>query len=130
MNSYDDSALRRAARHRGRAAETLAAWWLRLKFYRIIARGAMTGRGSGAGELDMVARRGRVVAFVEVKARPSLTEAAHALGPAQRRRIERAAAAFLARRPDLAGYDLRFDVVLITPGRLPCHIPDAWRPLG
>ena len=119
---------REAARRRGKAAETLAALWLRLKLYRILARGTVTGRGSGAGEVDLVAKRGNVLAFVEVKARPTLAEAAESLGLSQRRRIERAAAAFLARRPDLAGCALRFDVVLVAPGRWPRHILDAWRP--
>jgi putative endonuclease len=124
MKSHD----RRQARRRGKMAETLAAVWLRLKFYRILARGLAGGRGSGAGEVDIVARRGKVVAFVEVKSRPSPTEAAESRGPAQRRRIERAAGAFLARRPDLAGCHVRFDAILMVPGRLPRHIPDAWRP--
>ncbi|TPW01007.1 MAG: hypothetical protein FD125_2816 [bacterium] len=119
---------RQQARHRGKMAETLAAVWLRLKFYRILARGLAGRRGSGAGEVDIVARRGKIVAFVEVKSRPSPTEAAESLGPAQRRRIERAASAFLARHPDLTGCDIRFDAILMAPGRLPRHIPDAWRP--
>jgi len=118
---------RRAAQRQGRRAETVAALWLFLKGYRLLDRGAVTGRGSGAGEVDLIVRRGRVVAFVEVKSRPSLEQAAHALTPAQRRRIERGAAAFLARHPDLAGCDLRFDLVLLAPGRLPRHCPDAWR---
>ena len=117
-----------AAHQRGKAAETLAALWLRLKLYRILARGSVTGRGSRAGEVDIIAKRGNVVAFVEVKARQNLTDAAVALGPAQRRRIDRAAAAFLARRADLAGCAVRFDAVLVAPGRWPRHILDAWRP--
>ncbi len=124
MKSLD----RQAARRRGKAAETLAVLWLRLRLYRILARGSVTGRGSGAGEVDIIAKRGAVVAFVEVKARPSLAEAADCLSPAQRRRIERAAAAFLARRPELAGCGVRFDAMLVAPGRLPRHILDAWRP--
>ncbi len=127
MKSYAVDRRRIAARRRGMAAETLAALWLRLKLYRVLARGVKTGRGSGVGEVDIVARRGRVVVFVEVKARASLEQAADSLGAAQRRRIERGAAFFLAHRPDLAGCDVRFDAVLVVPGRLPRHIPDAWR---
>jgi putative endonuclease len=119
---------RQGARWRGRLAEGLAVAWLRLKLYRILARGMVGGRGSGAGEVDIVARRGDLVAFVEVKTRSNLRDAAESLGTAQRRRIERAAAAFLARRADLAGCAIRFDVILVTPGRLPRHIADAWRP--
>jgi len=119
----------RADRHRraerqGRAAETLAAWWLRAKGYRIAARRFRTPQG----EIDLVAVRGNTLAFIEVKARRDGAEAETALGPRQRRRIADAAAAFLARRPKLAAHDIRFDAVFITPGRLPRHVPDAWRP--
>ena len=100
----------------------------RLKLYRILARSAVTGRGSGAGEVDIIAKRGNLVAFVEVKARGSLAEAAESLGSGQRRRIERAAAAFLARHPRLGHCQVRFDVILVTPKRFPRHILDAWRP--
>ena len=113
---------RRRAYGRGRRAEALAAWWLRLKGYRIVARGFRVP----AGEIDLIARRGRVLAHVEVKARPSLEEAREALTPRQRRRIERAAEAFLQRRPDLAGLDQRFDVVLLAPRRRPYHLENAW----
>jgi len=115
------------AARRGRRAEALAAWWLRLKGYRILARGRVTGRGTGAGEIDIIARRGRTVVFVEVKARPTLAMALEAIAPAQRRRIVRAAQTFMARRPELAGCDVRFDAVLVTPGSFPRHISDAWR---
>jgi len=75
-------------------------------------------------------RRGRLLAIVEVKARQDAATAAESLRPRQRRRIERAAAALLAARPDLAGLDLRFDVMLVgggSAGVWPRHIPDAWR---
>ncbi|MGE5517664.1 MAG: YraN family protein [Bacteroidota bacterium] len=112
---------------RGRRAETLAAWWLRLKGYRVLARGFAIGRGSGAGEIDLIVRRGRVVAFVEVKARADLARAAAAITPAQQGRIARAARAFIANRAALADCVLRFDAVLVTPGAFPRHICDAWR---
>ncbi len=114
---------RRRAYGFGRAAERRAAWWLRLKGYRIVAKDFR----APVGEIDLVARRGRVLALVEVKARASLTEAAHALGARQRRRIERAGTIFLQHRPELAAMDLRFDLVLLAPGRWPRHIADAWR---
>lgn len=117
------AAKRRAAAF-GRRAETVAAVWLRLKGYRILARGAR----SGAGEIDLIATRGRRVAFVEVKARGDLAAAAQALSANQRRRIQRAAEGFLAHRADLAGFDVRFDVVLVRPWAWPVHVPDAWRP--
>lgn len=118
---------RTAARRRGVRAETLAAWWLRLKGYRVLATGFTLGRGRSAGEIDLIVRRGNVVAFVEIKARANLAQAAQAITPAQQRRIGQAARAFLARRPELAACVLRFDAVLITPAGIPRHICDAWR---
>lgn len=108
----------------GRFAETLAAWHLRLRGWRIVARGFRTH----AGEIDIVARRGRVLAFVEVKARRDLDTAAEALRARQTGRIARAAGAFLQARPGLGGCDVRFDVMLVRPWRLPRHVADAWRP--
>lgn len=116
-----------AAARRGRRGETLAVWWLRLKGWRVLARGFSIGRGRSAGEVDMIVRRGDVVAFVEVKARRHLDQAAAAITAHQRQRIRRAAQAFVAGRPDLAGCALRFDAVLVAPGRFPRHICDAWR---
>ncbi len=72
---------RRQAYVRGRRAEALAAWWLRLKGYRILARGFRVA----AGEIDLIARRGRLIALIEVKARPSLEEAGAARWPSWRR---------------------------------------------
>lgn len=118
------TAQRRRAWSRGRRAETLAAWWLRLKGYRILARDLRTP----VGEIDIIARRGGVLAIVEVKARDNLAAAADSLRPRQQGRIERAAGAFLASRPALARLQPRFDVILMAPGRLPRHLPDAWRP--
>lgn len=121
---------RQAAQRRGRRAETLCIWALRLKGYGVLARRHVTGRGTGAGEIDIVARRAGVVAFIEVKARPSLAQAAEAVSPQQRRRLARAAAAFLAHRPDLAACTPRFDAMLVAPWRWPLHLIDAWRDEG
>lgn len=106
----------------GLAAEAACAWWLRLHGYRIVARRYRTP----VGEIDLIARRGRVLAFVEVKARAGISELA-APTARQRRRIVRAAQAFLQRHPRLAGLDPRFDVVTVAPWHLPRHIPGAWR---
>ncbi len=114
---------RRRAYGRGRRAEALAAWWLRLKGYRILVRGFRVA----AGEIDLVARRGRLIALIEVKARPSLEQARAAILPRQRERIARAAEVFLQRYPGLADLDLRFDVVLLAPGRWPRHLTNAWQ---
>lgn len=115
---------RRRAERRGRRAETLAAWWLRAKGYRILARRFRVAQG----EIDLVARRGRILAFVEVKARAADGAEDGAISARQRQRIARAALAFIQQRPAFAAYDLRFDAVFIAPGRGPRHIPDAWRP--
>ncbi len=113
---------RRAAYRRGRTAEALAVAWLRLRGYRILARGVRTP----VGEIDIIARRGGTLAVVEVKRRASLTAAAHALPPRQRRRIARATQWYLAGQPRLAGLALRFDVMLLAPGRRPRYLRDAW----
>ncbi|MBL8660610.1 MAG: YraN family protein [Rhodospirillales bacterium] len=110
----------RAWRH-GRRAETICAWWLRLRGYRIVA----SRYRCPVGEIDLIARRGRILAFVEVKARDE--DAAEALRPRQRRRIVRAAEAFLQRRPALARLDPRFDLIVLRRRRLPRHVPGAWR---
>jgi putative endonuclease len=112
---------RQKAERRGRRAETLAAWLLRAKGYRIIARRFRCP----AGEIDLVAARGRTLVFVEVKTRGDVGIAAESLLPHQRRRIRNAAQAFLQRRPDLADRFMRFDAVLVSG--FPRHQTDAWR---
>lgn len=117
------AAARRAAWRRGFAAETLCLWHLRLRGYRILARRYRVP----VGEIDLIARRGKVVAAIEVKARPDLAAAGEAISPRQRRRIVRALQHFVASRPDLAAATLRLDVMLVAPRRLPRHLPDAWQ---
>lgn len=107
----------------GRAAESLAAWALRVRGFRILARRYATP----VGEIDLVARRGDLVLFVEVKHRASHEDALAALRPDQQARIARAAAAFLQRHPELAACAARFDLVAIAPWRMPLHLADAWR---
>ncbi len=114
---------RRRARRFGRLAEALCAWHLRLRGYRILARGFRVP----VGEIDIVARRGRILAMVEVKARDDLGAATEAVDRRQRRRVLRAAGAFLAARPACAGLYVRFDVMAVRPWRLPLHLRDAWR---
>jgi len=118
-----DSRRLRAWRY-GWLGETLGALVLAAKGYRVLARRWKTA----AGEIDIVARRRGVLVFVEVKARRDADSAIAAIGPRQRHRIERAAGAFVGRRPELAGLDWRFDVMLVTPWGLPRHLKNAWRP--
>lgn len=116
---------RQRAERRGQASESLAAWWLRLKGYRILARRLKTH----AGEIDLVAAAPfGPVCFIEVKARGLARAAAEAVMPAQQARIARAAALYLAGRPRLARRGSRFDIVAIAPHMLPVHHRDAWRP--
>ncbi len=117
---------RRTREKRGRQAEALAALALRLKGYRILDRRIRTP----AGEIDLVARRGMVVAFVEVKARQTHGRAAESITPAQRRRIVRAAANYIAANPRLAPLTQRFDAILVEPRRWPHHIINAWTESG
>ncbi len=114
---------RQRARRRGAFAELLCRWHLRLRGWRIVA----SDWRCPSGEIDILARRGRVLAIIEVKSRRDLASAVAAVLPRQRRRIARAASAFLLMRPDLAELALRFDVMLVAPLRLPRHLPDAWR---
>ena len=106
----------------GLSAESRAAAYLIAKGFRIVARRFR----SRVGEVDIVARRGRLLIFVEVKARNRLDDAAESLQPRQQRRIAAAAAAWLAERPDDPESYIRFDAVLVAPGRIPRHIPAAF----
>jgi putative endonuclease len=113
---------REAAEKRGRAAETLACWYLRLKGWRILARRARVP----GGEVDIVARRGRTLAFVEVKARGSDAAAAFALDDWRLRRVA-VAAERLTPRYMRAGDDIRIDALFIVPGRWPRHLANVWQ---
>lgn len=117
------STARRRAELAGRLAEDVCVWWLRLRGYRVLARRFR----DPVGEIDILARRGRTLAVVEVKARRDLRAAAEALTRRQQRRISRAAEAYLARNPGLDDLAVRFDVMLVVPWRPPRHIMDAWR---
>lgn len=117
------AARRRRAERRGRLAELWCRCHLRLRGWRILARDWRCP----AGEIDIIARRGSVVAVIEVKSRRDPAIAAAALGARQRRRIARAAEAFLLTRPDLAGLAVRFDVMLVGRWPLPRHLSGAWR---
>lgn len=113
---------RRAAFRLGVSAETRAAALLLMKGYRIVARRWR----SPVGEIDLVARRGRTLVFVEVKARANMDDAAESVTPRQRRRIVAGAEAWLASHPDDARRGVRFDAILVVPRRWPRHIPAAF----
>ena len=111
-----------AAFRTGLSAETRAAAYLMAKGYRILAKRFRTPYG----EIDLVARKRNLVAFVEVKARASLDEAAYAVTPRQQLRIIAAAQAWLMAHPEHADFDLRFDAVPIAPRSLPRHLLAAF----
>ncbi len=113
---------RSAAWARGRLAETAALLLLLAKGYRILAR---RWRAPGA-EIDIVAKRGGVLVFAEVKARADPAAAELALSPPQRRRIIAAAELWCARHPRHAGGDRRYDLILVSNGRWPRHIQGAF----
>jgi putative endonuclease len=113
---------RRAAFRLGLSAEGRAAALLLAKGYRVVAKRFR----SGVGEVDLVARRGNVLVFVEVKARDRLDDAAEAVTPRQQRRIVAAAEAWLAANPDDVTRNIRFDAILIAPRHWPRHIQGAF----
>lgn len=113
---------RQQAEQRGRGAETLACWYLRLKGWRILARRARVP----GGEVDIVARRGRTLAFIEVKARGSEEAAAFALDRYRLRRVA-VAAERLTPRYMREGDDVRIDALFVVPRKLPRHLPNVWQ---
>lgn len=114
---------RQLAEQRGRAGEDRAAVWLQLKGWSILAR----RRKTPLGEIDLVAKRGSLIAFIEVKWRKSIAALDDAI---DERRLARVAAAveIVAHEYATAGEDIRVDVILLAPGRFPRHIANAWQP--
>jgi putative endonuclease len=121
--NYQSRSARLGAELYGRRGEDLAAWFLRLKGYRIIARRVKTP----GGEIDLVARRFGLTAFVEVKSRMSRAEYGMALEAVNTRRIVRAAEHYIARHPELAATPLRFDVIFLAPMMWPRHLKNAFQ---
>lgn len=113
---------RQAAFRVGISAESRAAAFLIAKGFRILARRWR----SPLGEIDIVARRRQLLVFAEVKARASLDEAAESVNERQRRRIAAAAEIWLAANPDKTVLDIRFDAILVAPGRIARHVPAAF----
>lgn len=114
-NSADQ---RRKAYHRGHKGEYLAGWALRLKGYRIVAKRFKTK----SGEVDIIARRGNLIAMVEVKARPTLEQAMDAVSVTALRRIEAAGDDWLTKQSDYAKLSIRYDLMAVLPRRWPIHV--------
>ena len=113
---------RQRAYRRGRRGEWLAALYLMAKGYRILERNYRCG----AGEIDLVARRGRTLVFVEVKVRGSVEAAVEAVGGRARRRIAAAARVWLALQTGYDAFTWRFDILALRPRRLPVHLVSAF----
>ena len=111
-----------AAYLKGHRGEALAAWYLRLKLYRVLA----TRYKTAVGEIDLVAERFGTLAFVEVKARRSLASEAEALGAVNQRRIAHAAELWLAKHPRRTVRIMRFDVIFLARNRWPRHVINAF----
>ncbi|MCL2468662.1 MAG: YraN family protein [Alphaproteobacteria bacterium] len=110
------------SQQKGLWAERLCCLFLRFKGYHIVAIRAKTP----LGEIDLIARRGHVLAFVEVKIRPSLHQALEVISPTQQKRIHRAVQCYLAQNPVFMVMDCRFDAMLVVPWRWPVHVKNAW----
>lgn len=116
MNSYRS----------GKWAEFLARLYLRLHGYRIVAKNIVVGRGTTAGEIDIIACKKKCLVLVEVKKRRTLDEAAYAITAKQRQRLIRGAGVFIGNQPKYKGYDIRFDAILVKLPFLIKHLPNAW----
>ena len=114
------------ARNEGYKAENTAALFLRLKGYKILERNFKPPKGTGAGEIDIIASKHNIIVFIEVKRRVSLDSAAEAVNEHVQTRRIRGAEYFLMIHPELADKEMRFDVILIAPNRFPEHIQNAF----
>lgn len=117
------TALRHEALRRGKRGERLCAWLLRLKGYRILGRNVRTPMG----EIDILARRGQVLAVVEVKSRAEMMAAGESVTPEKQRRLARAARYVLTRFPADPELTVRFDAMLVIGSWRIAHVMDAWR---
>ncbi|HYE42725.1 MAG TPA: YraN family protein [Caulobacteraceae bacterium] len=117
----------RGARGRrdGRMAEAVAALWLMLKGWQVLGFRLRTPQG----EIDLLARKGRTLAVIEVKRRATVELALESIGPAQRDRLLRAARTIASRRRSLRQLDLRLDLIALAPGRFPRHLPNIFNDL-
>ncbi len=113
---------KRKANRRGYRAEWFAAISLRLKGYKIIERGFRTR----SGEIDIIARKGNLIAIVEVKYRRNLPDALNAVGYTSQHRIADAANIWLSGQRDFVKLSVRFDIIAVCPGKWPKHFPDAF----
>lgn len=110
----------------GHLAEYVALNYMRIKGWRKVATNYITGRGTGAGEIDLIVQKRRTLVFIEVKKRVSIENAAYAITPKQQERIRRAAESFLALHQQYADFDIRFDAILVKLPLRIVHIENAF----
>ncbi len=115
---------RQASERRGRRAEFAAAMLLRMKGYSVLAKRVRLP----VGEIDLIAKRGQTLAFIEVKYRRQIDAAFEAVSPSAWRRIHRAAELWASRYPHAAALDWRYDLIAVPKTYIPVHKPDFWRP--
>ena len=114
----------------GHFAETLAIWYLRFKGYRLVSRNFIVKKGTGAGEIDLIMTKGKMIVFFEVKKRRTYGAAAEAITIRNQMRVVKSAAVFLQNNAKYAKYQMRFDAILFSHYHfLPRHIKNAWRVL-
>lgn len=112
---------RAIAEKRGRRGEAQAAWFLRLQGWRIVGERVKTP----LGEVDLIARRGKTVAFVEVKMRSKAVDLATAIDAYRLRRVA-AAAEILLPKYGKDAENMQIDVILVAPWRWPHHLQNVW----
>jgi putative endonuclease len=108
----------------GLRAEWRAAWYFRIRFYKILAKRFKTK----VGEIDLIVARGNKIHFVEVKGRSDFDKALHSLTPVAQKRIARAAELFIQKNPDYKNATFQFDFVGVTPRLKVIYVPHIWQP--
>ena len=111
---------------KGHLAEKIACLFLIFKGWWPLALNFVVGRGTGAGEVDLIMKRGKTLIFVEVKYRPTLIQAMEAISVQNQIRVAKTSAVFLQKNPRYQNYRIRYDAVLMAPRRWPKHLPNAW----
>lgn len=106
----------------GLVSELKVIWYLRLKGYSVLERRLRTK----LGEIDLIAKKGATLAIIEVKARKNINES-EVLSSAQMKRISNAASLLIAKKPELANLNIRFDLIIVKPWKLPGHLKNAWQ---
>ena len=111
---------------RGHFAEKIASLYLMMKGWWPVKMNYVVGRGTGAGEVDLILVRGKTLIFVEVKYRPTLVQAMEAITVQNQIRVAKSSAVFLQKNPKYKDYQVRYDAILLAPKKWPKHLQNAW----